>query len=51
MAPTGEQRVEHELAEVGRPALMGVLQVAGAVNEERPLSRPPCRPRASAGGK
>ena len=33
-AVLGQQRLEHELAEVVAPALVGVLQVAGAVHED-----------------
>ena len=33
VASAGEQGVEHELPEVGGPALVGILEVAGAVHE------------------
>ena len=34
VAAAGEQGVEHELAKVGGPALVGILQVARAVHED-----------------
>ena len=41
VAAAGEQGVEHELPEVGGPALVSVLEVAGAVHEDdrRPWTR------------